>query len=350
MRVLLSVLPYGCIIAYIIFIFISVHACNVGIDQFYEGAYNVTREVGEVRARMQELRSVLSRAFADPEKKLADIEPMLNEHNRLQDVSLAIIRQNFPKENRQLIDQMNQEVDALRKARLEVARELEGNADHDLALSQYTRVILPPLSLMDAALIQISAAAAEQSAALRHDFIERHQSTEAAAVLLGIFLFIILLYNHLRDVTQQKAILHREKLFNILSQTIEDVFIISNSRGELEYASDNSIRSLHVSAREIVKKPRLLYNALGSAGAWLKARLGDRRECEVAETQTAINAGQTKIRIKVYPVCDKGGAPERHIAVISDETEAMARCRRSGFWWWMMIWAPRNMHICCFPK
>lgn len=325
MRWLLNLLPYACIVAYIIFIFVNVHECNVGIEQFYDSPYNVTKEVGEMRARMQGLRGVMSNALSDPDIKFDSIEKMLDEHNRLQDESLALIRARFPQDAEGLIAQLDQEVIALREARLKVAHALEGNADHDLALSRYTRMILPPLARMNAILLQISAAADERGEEIRREFIERHIQTEIAAILLGIFLVIILLYNHFRDYTQRKAIAYRERLFNLLSHTIEDVFIISNARGQVEYVSDNSLRNLQIPAKGIVRKPQLLYNALGSAGKWLESRLSERNGCDGSEAATALNEGQVKLKIRVYPVCDDKGVPERHIAVISDETAVITR-------------------------
>ncbi|MBD5641777.1 MAG: response regulator [Desulfovibrio sp.] len=325
MRLVWNALPYICIVAYIIFIFISVRQCDIGINKFYESPYNVAREVGEVRGRMQGLRGMMSNALSDPKITFESIEKMLVEHNHLQDASLDLIRSRFPRDDEGLIAELDREVQELRQARIEVARAMEGNSDHDLALSQYSRVILPPLTRMNAILLQISAAADEAGEEIRTEFLERHRATEIAATMLGLFLFIILLYNHLRDRAQQKAIVYREKLFNVLSQSIDDVFIIANARGQLEYASDNCMRNLHISARDILAKPRLLFNALGKAGEWLKARLADRHGCEFSETTAAIDGGQKKLRIKVYPACERAGLLERHIAVISDETEVMAR-------------------------
>lgn len=52
MRVILNVLPYACIVGHIIFIFISVRACDIGMTDFYEIPYSVAHEAGEARARL----------------------------------------------------------------------------------------------------------------------------------------------------------------------------------------------------------------------------------------------------------------------------------------------------------
>lgn len=144
-------------------------------------------------------------------------------------------------------------------------------------------------------------------------------------MIMGIFVILILLYNQLRDRQRWRTIAYRERLFNLLSHTIDDVFLITNSRGQIEYASDNSMRNMHVSAREIVRKPRLLYNALGKAGTWLQAKLQESRSCDISETDVLLNNSRQKMRLRVYPVCTPGGRLERNIVVIPDETEAATR-------------------------
>lgn len=325
MRLVWTVIPYACILAYIIFIFLSVDQCDLGMRDFYEVPYKLTREIREVRTRLQTLRNRLPVMFADPRIGFAQIEEMLKEHNQRQDISLGTIKSRFQHDPAGLLASLDKAVKELREARLRAAREMEGNADHRLALAYYDREVLPALNHLDSILLQISAAVDSQGVEIRREFLDRHMLTRGAAVLMGIFICIILLYNQLRGRAQRKAIEHREKLFNLLSQNIDDVFLISNASGQIGYASSNAGRSLDLPASEIIRKPGLIFQQLGEAGAWLRASLNDRNSCANSEKEASLKDGAKKLRLRVYPVCDGAGRLERHIVVISDETQAEER-------------------------
>lgn len=325
MRIIWNCLPYACIIAYIVFIFLSVRECNDGITEFYETPYTVSREVRQMRARLQTLRNALSFAFSNPEIRYADIEDMLAEHNKLQDASMDAIRSVFQDDRKGLVAQMFREIDNLREARLNVAKQTEDNTEPGEALAAYNNEIVPLLDRLSSVMLQISAEADDEGDAMRRDIIERHRMTEYAAILMGIFVCLLLFYNQMRSKMQRKAITHREKLFNLLSQTIDDVFLISDADAKMEYVSANSNRSLRLQAKKIARDPSVLYETLGKAGAWLKAELEDRSRCQIAEEDAQINDNRQKLKLQVYPVCDGKGRLERHIVVISDETETEAR-------------------------
>lgn len=317
-------IPYLCIIAYVFFIFGSTDRCMEGMNDFYEMPYHVNREVREIWGRLQGLRNSLPLAFASPQIHFQQIEEMLEEHNRQQDQSIRLLKERFPNDPDGLFAELDKAIEDLRSARVRVARATEGNDDMDFALSYYNAEIGQPLEKINEVLRQISKAADDKGKEIRASFETRHLVIKFIAVLLGFLIVAALIFSEMRDKAKKRIIAHRERLFNLLSDTVDDVFIIFNKDGQVEYASSNSDRVLGVPYRKISKDQSTLYKALGDdVGKWLKARSVDLSNEGGEICANGEKPGQ-KLNVRVYPVVDDNKV-DRHIAVISDETESVAR-------------------------
>lgn len=325
MKALWNILPYICILAFTVFIFFSVSECMHEMNTFYHSPYHITREVLELRARLQTLRNNLATAFASDDVNMKMIGDMLNEHNRLQDQTLASIVAGLPPEMRSHADELNKEVVALREARVNAA-EVRSNVNNpDIAVSNYSSRIIPPLDRMNEVLKNISQASDNEANAILESFIMRHRSLELVTCLLGLFLFFFLLFHQLRDIAKNRAIIHREELFNILSANIDDVFVITNSDKSIEYTSSNCERVLGISPKKISDNPGALRDFLGNEAArWMDGNMADSRNCTPRAFNSIISREDRKFSLRVYPVC-AGGKLDLMIVVISDQTKILER-------------------------
>lgn len=325
MKALWNILPYICILAFIVFIFFSVAECMHGMSTFYHSPYHITREVRELRARLQTLRNNLATALASEDVNMDMIGNMLNEHNRQQDQTIASIVSSLPPEMSSYEKELNKEIMALREARKKAAEVRNNVNDPDLAVSNYSSQIIPPLDRMNDVLKKISQSSDKEADDILKSFTRRHRTIELVTCLLGFFLFFFLLFHQLRDRSKNRAIIHREELFNILSANIDDVFVITNSDKSIEYISSNCERVLGISIQGSSDKPGAIRNFLGEEAAkWLGDSIADIHNCSPRTFNSIINREDKKFSLRVYPVCESGNL-DLMIVVISDQTKIQER-------------------------
>lgn len=318
-------LPYLCIVAYLFYFFMSVSKCDEGMNAFYSMSYNVTREVREMRTRLQNVRNMLSMMLYAPETSYLQIDNMLEDESKAQQSALEIMKKGFKNDPAGLLPQLHAAIKDLQSARRDVARELENNRNEARAIVAYSQAISRPMDKINTILFKIGSEADMRGAEIRKRFHERHRLSEMAAILLAIGFAGLLFYNQLRDRAQTKAIRHREFLFNLLSEKIDEVFIISGAEGIFEYVSPNSDRIVHIPANSILESQNVIYSALGvEAGKWLHSILVNDMECRQKEKDSVLETGGRNLKIRVYPVCSEG-VVERHITVLSDQTAFVER-------------------------
>jgi hypothetical protein len=107
----------------------------------------------------------------------------------------------------------------------------------------------PRLDAISGVLARISQAADERGREIRQNLHWRHLLDKFIAVATGIFLILTLLYNDWLRRQTTKALRYNERLFSLLSATIDNVFIISNPTGTFEYVSSNSTRVLGLDSK-----------------------------------------------------------------------------------------------------
>lgn len=326
MRIVWNLMPYACVVAYVFFLFASARTYSESMEDFYNIPYTVTREVREVRTRIQAIQNVMNDLWSDPTVHYREIERVLNAHNAEQDKSFNAIRKNFIHDSSGMLPQMDKEIREIRSARTRISRAMEGNDDPHLAASYYMAMAAPPLERLNDILLEISHEADKEGDSIRRDVGRLLIITQAVAFLMGVFLIMVLIFSRVRESAQNRTIAQRERLFNLLSENIDDVFIITTITGKIEYVSSNSYRNIGIPARDILNNPGLLYSALGpECGEWLKTQLKDVDNCGIAEKDAFEERHDKKLKIRVYPVTDNIGQIEQHITMISDETEAITR-------------------------
>lgn len=84
MKLGLRILPYVCICAYVVFVFLSVRESDDELEKFYRVPYDVSLEVRDMFYRLQTLRDNLSDVFQSTPINLQRIGQMISEHNAAQ--------------------------------------------------------------------------------------------------------------------------------------------------------------------------------------------------------------------------------------------------------------------------
>lgn len=326
MKLELKILPYACICAYIIFVFASVHESDDMVEEFYRVPYNVSLEVRELRHRLQTLDEGLLRIFQSMPIDLPRIEKMLDGHNAAQAASIRKIRERLGDSRSDLVQELEDRADSLQRLRLETARSMEKYNDPERVLGLYVEKVRPLLDEVSAVLARISSAADEKGREIRQELYRSHTLDEVLAVAMGFFVIAVLLYNDRRRGEDTKKLKDRDNLFNLLSDTIDNVFIITSPTGKFEYVSSNSTRVLDLDHETIIANPDVLYSRLENIGAqWLLERLAESEDCGAQEKDVWFRHRCKMFRIRVYPICTDKGVPEKHIAVLSDQTAAILR-------------------------
>lgn len=324
MKLGLRILPYVCICAYVVFVFLSVRESDDELEKFYRVPYDVSLEVRDMFYRLQTLRDNLSDVFQSTPINLQRIGQMISEHNAAQSESIREIGERLGEGEAELVERLEKQAASLQRLRLETASDMGNLEDPQRAFGFYMEKIGPRLDAISGVLARISQAADERGREIRQNLHWRHLLDKFIAVATGIFLILTLLYNDWLRRQTTKALRYNERLFSLLSATIDNVFIISNPTGTFEYVSSNSTRVLGLDSKAITSNPKLLYSRMENAGAqWLMERMGESEDCETSETDAGFRKSRKMFRIRVYPICSEMGVPEKHIAVLSDQTAAI---------------------------
>lgn len=320
-----NALPYLCIIAFMIFILISVAECMRSMQIFYESPYHNTRDIRELRTILQTLRNDLSQEFDSENIDFNRIEKILNEYYPRQDKIIATIIDTLPENAKDEVPRLEKVINDLKIARIKATQFVRSNPESAQKVAYYSAQIIPPLDKLNEILLHISDSSDLMAHNIMDAFTLRHKIVEITTALLSVFLVSFLLYHRSRDKAKNEAIAHREQLFNIIGANIDDVFLIVSDEGKIEFASSNSKRVIGIPAWQILEEPERIYDYLGTeAGEWLKDNLENGKDTEYKEKEADISQDDKQLIVQIYPVASRGRLSLK-IVVISDQTEIAAR-------------------------
>ena len=126
-----------------------------------------------------------------------------------------------PKEYQQLM----QDFSNIKEQRRKLALETVGK-NKDEVLRMYQEQVAPYFDVLDKTLNKVSANADARSAEIKAQAQRLIDSVIITTCLFGLLLVGFLWYVLNSEERAHKAIRHREQLFNILSHTVDEVFII----------------------------------------------------------------------------------------------------------------------------
>ena len=134
-------------------------------------------------------------------------------------------------------------------------------------------------------------------------------------------------YTSWNERRKNAEIKYRDHLFELLSSSIDDVFLIYNlERKGVEYLSDNSRRILGLGAEDFRQDVGVLSRQMDEASVQtVQSLFSDGPLHTNAECDLAFNLlGQNRsLKVRIYPI-RLSGKLQRYIVVMSDQTEAIA--------------------------
>ncbi len=292
-------------------------------SSIYEHPYKVALTAHEIRSRLLDTRSFFKVFLADGSQEGEPIT-LLTERYELQKKSIAVIAQCYlgPTED---IQKLSEALDRLFARQMEMVRYARNRPMRDSAA--FFRNNLTPAyyemqdrlaGLIDAADQMVKSIEGESSAIVRiGTFIA---VSLALAIILGTVCFFLLFQRK-----SQWAIASREKLFDILSNSVDDVFFIySLEERRLEYLSANAERVLGLDEEAFRKDLFALYPLLSDEDRDKLKKLNENgpltepEEREFSLTDAATGK-QRYMHLHIFPVIARG-IPTRYVISISDRT------------------------------
>ena len=145
-----------------------------------------------------------------------------------------------------------------------------------------------------------------------------------AALFVGVALIWFVFRTNRLERSRIREIAYRERLFNLLSANVDEVFFISRGNGSFEYVSSNSERIMGMPARVLCQDSGRLYSLMTDRDAeWLRSLLQRGTFTEIQERDITLGEKKRQFKIRVYPVFSDGTLTQR-IIVLADQTEALA--------------------------
>lgn len=139
MKLGLRILPYVCICAYVVFVFLSVRESDDELEKFYRVPYDVSLEVRDMFYRLQTLRDNLSDVFQSTPINLQRIGQMISEHNAAQSESIREIGERLGEGEAELVERLEKQAASLQRLRLETASDMGNLEDPQRAFGFYSR-------------------------------------------------------------------------------------------------------------------------------------------------------------------------------------------------------------------
>lgn len=319
----LKYLLYILLPVYVIFISISMHQFNERAAWIIKYPVEVLRETREMKTQVLEMQNIMPGLLATPDLSYDEIEEVFKRQEKLQNASFARVKELFQGDPDKLVAQQRA-FDDIRRARREAARALNKNGSYDKAAKYYKQEVEPYVDAVYGSLNILSSWAEEQIQKVRIEMEHSAKINILLSIFFGSIIIITLAYADKRERDSNREIAAREKLFNQLSQNVDEIFIIAADARSFEYVTSNSKRIIDIEADALLRDAESLYKYLPDVDAdWLKNILNSSEPLEgtVERDVNLENSGRV-FKIYVYPINKVARKNERCIVAISDQTKA----------------------------
>ncbi len=323
-----NILTFGvviiCITAVIFTVFsiYSTSKLSKQINSIYTDTYMVKGEIEIIRSRLTEIRLTLPTILEnDNSKQKNHIIDMLAERDALQDESLANIRKYLG--DIDTIDRMELEFSEIRAARLTAVDIFSPQSDVK-DINNYMRENVDPFHneiIKCLNTLEIDANNRVESIHTTAAVTKRVAST--GSVFLCLLIIFMVVINNITEVRRTKEIHYRNELFDLLSNTIDNIFFIySLDNKKYEYVSTNTNDILGVETKEFYDRTLYLTEFFDNESKELFSNLftdaiTTPKECDLKYSR---NCKNMNLKLKVFPVLSKNKV-NRYIAVLSDQTK-----------------------------
>lgn len=311
---------------YICFICVSLHDFTRRMDYILEYPVLVSQETRELKTRALEMQNTLPSIFSTPSLDYEDFENIFSRQDKLQDESLSKIEKLF-QEDQKAVATAREAFSELRKARRLAANELTGNASYEKARQTYDRLLEPRIKNVNEALNNLFLSA---NALMESQRLETRRSAQiniVVTIIAGALLLLAFWRLDRKEKFKSRLIERRERLFDIMTKNVDEVFIIARDAFNFEFVSDNSERLLGLNSEAIIHSPHSLYEYLPAKDReWLSERLSHLDELTSPAQQDVLCEENSRVfEISLYPINEKESNLSGAIVTLHDKTKEYHR-------------------------
>ena len=304
---------------------LSVRRMQNTATMIYEHPYTVSNEARAMRSRLLDMKGFIATLLADTREDPEQLASKLEERYEMQEESIGIITQKYlgPEEDTAALKEAMQ---ALEDAQEEAAADVSGMTEEEI-LQYVDEKLHPKYDAVNDCLITIIAFADKKVQGLEKVSADTASMTVASLALLTIVLPAFFLGLMLRERRGIQEIRYRERLFDILSTNVDDIFFIYNKeKDNLEYISSNLCRITGIEKEAFDLAPdymeQLILEEDKPAYKEFQRQAGSGTSRGV-DLRISFVPGEIKwMRLQLYPESVKGKVV-RYVISLSDQTENM---------------------------
>lgn len=323
LRFKLKYLLYFFLVLYIVFLAVSIVQIDGLMNYARENIFFVKDKTRDIRSRINEQPNIVPGLLSNPGLLYDGLAAEFTRQENIRQPVLLDIKKYYPG-NARAVDSL---LEAFREYRAELrklAAQMEFNDDFDLAVHNYQQELMPYvrqiLSILNEMDVNMDLLAKEVDDRIKF----RMNLLIGLSVGFGILLLLFFIMADRREAAKNHEIEYREKLFNQLSQNVEEVFIVASGSDDFAYVSPNIKALMGLDAEKTLENPSLLYASLPDADIADSLRSAlDSPEISFPET-TVIRADLNKsFLLRLYSIGNVSGKKERYIISFSDQTQSI---------------------------
>jgi signal transduction histidine kinase/CheY-like chemotaxis protein len=309
------------------FTIFSTYQLRETASSIYAHPYTVSNESRAMRSRLLDMKGFLLNIVAEPSYDTKSVEALLNQRYAMQYEAIEVISRQYlgPAEDTEALRQAMQALATTQSEALPLI--LPMNREETAAyVEQY---IYPKYDGVDKAITKVIDFADAKVQGLEAHAAETAFSAILSSVLLTIFLPAYFLFTFWRERKSTREIRYRERLFDVLSTNVNEVFLIYNQEKDaLEYVSMNSGRVLGIEGAVLMRRTGALIDRIVEEDreAFVEFTKRTASQAERSEDlRMRLNTGEMRwMRMQSFPQMD-GDKVVRYIVSISDQTEEIRK-------------------------
>ena len=289
----------------------------------YEHPYTVSNEARAMRSRLLDMRAFLPNLVSDPATDLDEMKQTLEKRYEMQYAAIDTISKQYlgPAEDAQRLLAAMQDLEKTQNKELSTIMHM---GREDIARYAGER-IYPKYDAVNEALDDIITFADSKIQSLERSAGGTATIAIVSSMVLTVFLPAFFLFTFWQERKSIREIQYRERLFDVLSSNVDEVFMIYNREEKaLEYVSANSQRLLGSTAGEIMKNTDVLRQWVveeDQAAFEEFSRESGTTEKKSIEVHMRLTTGLPRgVRIRSYPEI-VAGKIKRYVVSFYDETE-----------------------------
>lgn len=297
------------------------------VSMVYEHPYTVSNESRMMHSRLLDMKNFLLKILGESNQDTDSVQQLLKERYSMQYDAIKVISAQYlgPKEDTARLQAAMRELEKTQEGALPLVLPMEPDET-----AQYVeQYIYPKYDAVSEALSIIITFADSKIQGLEQSAADTADMSIISATVLTLFLPAYFLYAFWRERRNIREIQYRERLFDILSSNVEEVFLIYNQEKQgLEYVSVNCKRVLGVDESTITEDTDVLMRQTVEEDRETLAEFTRRtgsRDSKSCDLRMHLTNGETRwTRLQSFPEVNKGRIV-RYIVSISDRTEDIRR-------------------------